>query len=716
MKERLYSPSWYRVAKLRPRLRSHAQIHRHHYRGQLWYVLEDRSNERFHRFTPSAYAVICMMDGNRTVQELWDLASEQLGDDGPTQEQLIQLLGQLHAADVLQSDVPPDTAEVLERGAKQRSRRWKSQLMSPLFWRFPLFDPERVLQAGIPYLRPLFGWVGAIVWLAVVLPAVGVAMVSWHDLTHDVIDRVLTPQNLLIMWLLFPVLKLFHEFGHAFAVKAYGGEVHEMGIMLLVLTPLPYVDASAASGFRSKRQRVLVGAAGMIVELFIASIALYLWVNVSPGGFRSVLYNIMFIAGVSTILFNANPLLRYDGYYILSDIIEIMNLRSRSTRYLGYLGSKYLFGRKDAKPQPATRGERIWFVVYGISSFFYRVFILTAIVLFIATRFFFVGVLLALWAGVTWVLFPLGKGLKHLFTSPQLRKVRARAVAVTAGITAVILGLLCLLPFPLRTQVEGVVWIPENAVVRAGADGFVREILAQPGHEVKVGDALIRCEDDVEATLERVLEAELAELRARYDQTWVKDRVKAKMILEEIAHKEESLARSRERLAELIIRSDADGIFVLPNPEDLPGRFLAKGTPVAHVLDASTLTARVIVPQADAALVRGRTRRVEVRLAESVAETQSATVRREVPAATEELPSSALGLQGGGEVATDPMDQQGTRAADQKYFQFDLEIDSDTGVINLGGRVHARFDHGWEPLAYRWYREIRQLFLSQFNV
>ena len=120
MKERLYSPSWYRVADLRPRLRSHSQIHRHHYRGELWYVLQDHSNERYHRFTPSAYSIIESMDGKKTVQEIWDQASETLGDDAPTQEQMIQLLSQLHSADVMQSDIPPDTTEVLERYEKQR--------------------------------------------------------------------------------------------------------------------------------------------------------------------------------------------------------------------------------------------------------------------------------------------------------------------------------------------------------------------------------------------------------------------------------------------------------------------------------------------------------------------------------------------------------------------------------------------------------------------
>ena len=279
MSESLFSSSWYRVAGLTPRLRSHARIHRQRYRGQIWYVLQDLSTEKFHRFSPPSYFMVGLMDGRRTIQEIWDQAMTQLGDDAPTQDQMIQLLSQLHAADVLQCDVPPDTAELFRRGEKQRRKQWQSRLFSVFSWRFPLIDPERFLQRFLPVARPLFSWAGALLWLLVVIPAVALAVMHWPDLTENIIDQVLTPQNLLVIWLLFPVLKLLHEFGHGFAVKRFGGEVHGMGIMILVLTPVPYVDASSAWSFREKWKRVVVGAAGMVVELFLASLALFVWLE-----------------------------------------------------------------------------------------------------------------------------------------------------------------------------------------------------------------------------------------------------------------------------------------------------------------------------------------------------------------------------------------------------------------------------------------------------
>ena len=141
----MFSPSWYRVAGIQPRLRSHARIHRHHYRDQLWYVLQDSLAGRQHRFTPAAHYVIALMDGHRTLGTIWAMAAEQLGDDAPTQEEMIRLLGQLHANDLLVCDVSPDTAELFQRFQRQERQRWLQRLASPLSLRFPLLDPEPFL-------------------------------------------------------------------------------------------------------------------------------------------------------------------------------------------------------------------------------------------------------------------------------------------------------------------------------------------------------------------------------------------------------------------------------------------------------------------------------------------------------------------------------------------------------------------------------------------
>ena len=715
MPQSLYSPSWYRVAGLKPRLRSHAEIHRHHYRGELWYVLQDHASGRFQRFTPAAYQIIGLMDGKRTVQEIWDTVRERLGEEAPTQEEVIRLLSQLHAVDVLQADVMPDTSEMLKRFEKRRYGKWKQNLRSPLFMRFPLIDPERFLTKFQALAKPFFSWAGAILWLIVVAWAVFQVGVHWPELTENITDRILAPKNLLILWLTFPFIKAFHEFGHGFAVKIKGGEVHEMGIMLLVFTPIPYVDASDASAFRERRERVLVGAAGMLVEVFIAALALSVWINIEPGPIRSLAYNVIFIAGVSSVLFNGNPLLRYDAYYILTDLLEIPNLGPRGIRYLLYLMQRYLLGARDVEPPLSSRGERFWFVIYTISSFVYRMFIFTAIILFVATKFFFIGVLFACWGLTNMFIWPAVKAIKFLLSSPRLRRKRIQAIMVTGVALAGIAALITLVPVPLSTQAEGVMWTPEKCFVRAGTDGFVERLVATPGTRVKKGEPLIECSDPLLPAQIKVLESKLHELEAMYDNQRISDRVQMEITKEEIRNVNAQVDDARRRAWELTVRSASSGTFIVPMAQDLPGRFVKRGQLLGYVLDRSAITARVVVSQSDVDFVRQRTQSVQARFPEKIAQCLPALLRREVPAATDQLPGRALSQEGGGEIAIDPRDTLGVKAF-QKVFLFDVELPTWEGMLNVGGRVHVRFDHGKEPLVWRWYRGLRKLFLRRFNV
>jgi putative peptide zinc metalloprotease protein len=270
-------------------------------------------------------------------------------------------------------------------------------------------------------------------------------------------------------------------------------------------------------------------------------------------------------------------------------------------------------------------------------------------------------------------------------------------------------------PVPLRTRAEGVIWIPERSEVRAGTDGFIDRLVAQPGAWVRQGDVLLVSQEPTLTTQVKVLEFRLQELQTRYTVQWLEERGKAQIIKEEIARLEQELTHARARVGELVIRSPADGTFVVPQAEDLPGQFVKQGMLLAYVFDLTSRTARVVVPQAEGDLVRQHTRRIQARLAERLAEPLPAVLIREVPAATEQLPSTALGRQGGGSIAVDPSDTRGMKAI-QKLFQFDLALPSHGGGINMGGRVYVRFDHGWDPLGQQWQRQLRQLFLARFHV
>ena len=711
----MFSTSWYRVAQLRPRLRNHAQVHRHVYRGSVWYVMQNHSTGKFHRFTPVANLVIGLMDGKRTLQEIWDLACVRLGDEAPSQDEAIKLISDLHKADVLQSDAPPDLVELQQRRKQHEKTRIKQYIGNPLSLRFPLFDPEKLLNKVMPLFVPLFGWFGALLWIGTVGWAAFLIAMHWTELSGDVVDRMLSVENLLLLWFVFPLIKLLHEFGHAVAAKAGGGEVHEMGVMLLVLMPVPYVDASSATAFRDKGSRMLVGAAGMLVEIFIAALAVFAWVNLEPGTERSIAYNIILVAGLSTLLFNANPLLRYDGYYILADYLEIPNLAQRSNEYVGYLVNRYVFGIDGGTSPVSAKGERGWFVFYAVGSFLYRMFMMVSIAVLVASRFFVVGIVLALWALSSMLVVPVAKKIHYLVASPKLASHRQRAIVASLAIVGLAAAALLWLPAPSSTRAEGVIWAPEQAQVRANVDGFVTSVLAKPDQPVRKGDVLFKTDDPELAARARVLQAQLAELDARYNSTVLTKRVQAEVINEQKKSVTEALEQASQRNEDLQVRSPADGTFIIQDAQNSPGRFVQRGEVMAYVSDSTASTVRVVVPQSEGGLVARRTRRVEIRPADRIGRPIEARIQREVPAATDELPSMTLSLQGGGKIGLDPS-KPGDPKAIEKLFVLDLELPQGAQATYFGGRVYVRFEHEPEPLGHQWYREIRRVFLKKFNV
>ena len=714
MSEELFSPSWYRVAALKPRLRSHIRIHQHQYRGETWYILQDSVTGRHHRFTPVAYQVITMMDGQHDVQTIWDAIMSQLGDDAPTQVEMIQLLGQLHAVDALQCDISPDTEELFRRYQQGERRKWKQRFMTPLAIRLPLFDPDQFLVRYLSWVRPFFSWWAAVAWVVLVGLAMLLAGTHWHELTYEISTQALSPWNLLVLWLVYPLVKGLHELGHAFATRVWGGEVHEIGILFLVFIPIPYVEASAASAFPDKRKRIVVGAAGMIVELFLAAIALYIWLNTEPGFIHTLAFNVMLIGGVSSLLFNGNPLLRFDGYYILADALEIPNLGTRANRYLGYLVERYLFRVESARYPTTSRKERAWLTGYSVASYLYRVVILFAIALFVAGEFFIVGVLLAVWTVIMQLLLPIIKLGQYVLTGDRLRPQRARVVTTSAGLLALLLTLLFAIPFPLATHTQGVVWLPEQARVRVGTNCFVKEILAVRDSEVEKGQPLVSCDAPGLPANVKKLQAKLQEYQARLDAEKVKDLVQAEILQEDISTTKAELARARERLEQLEIRSGVAGIFVVPRYQDLIGRYLPQGEVLGYVIDPKLVRVRAVVDQAAIGLVRKHTESIDLRLISQVGDIIRANIHHEVPAATDQLPSAALSTQFGGPFPVDPADENYLRTL-QKVFQYELVPASYLPANVIGTRVKVRFMHGNEPVGFRVFRLFRQLLLRKFN-
>ncbi len=590
------------------------------------------------------------------------------------------------------------------------------RLRNPLALRLPVFNPDGFLDRTMNLVRPIFSLPGFLVWLALVGTGVVLAGLHRAELTADVLDRTLTLHGATLVLLAYPLVKAAHELGHAYACKRWGGAVHEMGVMLLVLFPVPYVDASSASAFPRVWQRALVGAAGIMVELALAAIAMIVWVEVSPGAVRATAFNVMLIGGVSTLLFNGNPLLRFDGYYVLCDLIGIPNLAQRGSRYMLYLVQRYGFGQTTLDSPAETIGEKRWLVGYTLASTGYRLMLTLGIALLLASRFLLVGALLGSWSVASLVVWPLLKGVLHVARSPRLAGRRSRALAVAAVLAGVPALALFAVPVPYGTMAQGVVQVPEAAMLRSATEGVVRRVLATPGNLVHKGDPILELEEPALPAALAVVEAQRDELQLRLEAVLLTDRVSAELLREQVRRAEAMVVLGRTRMGELIVHAPRDGVLVLPEAGDLPGRFLHRGDSLGDVLASGDVTIRVVVPQDRIDLVRERTKAVEVRPAYAIFRPMAATVVRELPGAVREMPSAALGLAAGGDIATDPTDASGRRAYEQSFLVDVVPAGVADGNVWIGGRAYVRFDHGDEPLGWRLLRGLRQLFLRRLNV
>jgi len=716
-----FSESWYRVANLRPRLRSTVQVHRQHFRGQSWHVLQDPASNQFSRLSDSAYYFVALLDGRRTVGEAWRICNDQLGDSAPTQGEVIQLLGQLYTSNLLQAELPPDAQGLFERYRRRRTREVQGYLSNLLFIRIPLFDPDHFLNRWVSVFGRIFSVCGLFVWVFLVGMGLYFAVGNAGQLANQA-SGVLEKSNLPLLYLSFWIVKIFHEFSHAFACKRFGlregggGEVHVMGIMFLVFMPLPYVDASSAWALRQKRHRAIVGAAGMIVELAIAAIAAAIWANTTEGTVtHAICYNVMFIASVSTLLFNGNPLLRFDGYYILSDLLEIPNLAQRSRQYIYYLVRRYAWAVRNPRSPAHSPGEKGWLGFYAIASMGYRVFICVRILLFVADKLFIVGAILAVVAVVAWVLIPLGKFAHYLATHAELSRVRKRAVGSTVGVLVVIMAAVGLLPRPDHHRVQGIAEPVNFAMVRAKTDGFVREIFRDSGQDVQAEEPLLAAENPRLTARAAQLAAEQQRLQAHWRVAQTTDIAAAQSIAEQLDALGERIAQIRERIAGLTLTAPVAGTWIAPDIRDARGAYLHRGDKVGMVASLDKVLIRAMAGQDVAGiLIDEPIRDVEIRLKGRPGVKLNGTVEEILPAGRDRLPSAALGYAAGGSVPTDPNDRQGTKAA-ERQFELRIRPDRDSNLL-VGQRVVVRVRTNDKPLLAQWWRSLLQLIQKRFMV
>lgn len=711
-----FSESWHRVAGQKITLRPGVQVHRQRFRGERWMVLQNPLTNQFFRLRPEAYEFIARLRADRTVEQVWQECLEKFPESAPGQEQVVQLLAQLYHGNLLYYEEAPDTSELFERYRKRKQQEMGFKWMNIMFMRFPLLDPDRFLVRTLPFVGRLISPVGFLIWLVMVGWGLKTVMDHFPAL-QDQAQGVLAPDNLFWLYTGLVILKTLHEFGHAYFCRHYGGEVHSMGVMLMVFTPVPFVDATSSWGFKEKRKRVLVGLAGMIVEFFVAAIAAVVWAKTAPGIIHSVAFNMMFIASVSTLLFNLNPLMRFDGYYIMSDLLEIANLNQRSMSQLKYFFERYLFGVKKAESPAHSRVEAGWLAVYGVAAIIYRTIIFAGIVWFVADRWLIVGFLMALICVVSWVFAPLFKLTKYLASDPKLSRSRPQAVAVVCVGAAAIFAFLQFVPLPHYFRASAVLQSRQWSQVITEAPGEIVEIMAVPGKSVKAGQPILRLENPELIPQLNEARAVFREVETRIRAALQMDAASLKPLYSRLSSAQKLIDRLTREQESLIVRARHDGIWVAPGVEDMRRRWTARGTVMGLIVNPADFEISATVLQEDVdRIFRREYPRAEVRLYGEVEDLIEIKDLRVVPGEQRVLPSPALGWQAGGDIATNMRDQHGREAA-EPFFSVVGQVTPRSEVAflhGLTGKVRFRLEN--EPLLPRWVRRLGQLLQKRFKL
>lgn len=737
MERPTFSPFWHRVRVLKPRLRPHVDVTRQHYRGRRWHVAHDPTSNHFYRLTPVAYDLVSMLDGTRDVESAWKLSLAKFGDGAPTQGEVIELLGQLYNSNLLSTDASPETEQLLRRGRERTARRIQGQAIGLMYLRLRILNPDPILSALEPIFRPVLNRWGLAAWCAVVLAALFSLLPEWRRLTGH-FDEFISPSNFGFMLATYVCLKIWHELGHGIICKRLGGQVPEAGVMLLVLLPSPFVDASSAWAFRNKWQRMAVGAGGMMFELAAAAVAAFVWLATPDGSLaKQLAYYVMVTSGVSTVIFNINPLMRFDGYFILADLLETPNLQQRAQQMLNALFQRHVLRLKNASFPSSLPGERALLVAYGILSLLYRVFLFFGITLFVLGQWFGVGLALALWTGAMWFILPVAKFVRWLASGSMLSDHRARTIAICSALIAATLILVGLVPLPDWRRAAGVVQSTSRIGVFFETEGFIREVTVRSGDRVAAGQVLARLDNpELERQLVTTI-AQIDEVRVIRRQAWAQEATpNAQLADRQLALLSDQLVELERRRAALVVKSPVDGVVVGADPVLAVGAYAKRGIGLCEILEPRRLRVAATLPQSEGAWFRELPRdqyTVEMRTASNPWRVVTGTSVSSPQAAQRELPHAALGYLGGGQVEIDRQDEnRAGRMAKQPQFTLYVTVDhppasasapstdaaspADATLGAPGERVYLRFTLPSRPLVTQLVDRFVKLIQGRVNL
>ena len=723
------------------RYRGDLVTNRQVYQGQAWYVVKDPIGLSYYRFRPEEYALLEMLDGEASLEDLKDNFEARFPPRRITVDEVSRFVSTLHRSGLVIGDRPGQGPQLNERRRQRVWSEWKNWLRSIMCLRFRGIDPDWILNK----LNPWFGWLysppALMVAVVYIFTALMLVLVNFETFRSKLPEfhQFFASGNWFYLAAALGITKVIHEFGHGLSCKYYGGECHEMGFMLLVFTPCLYCDVSDSWMLPSKWKRMMIGAGGMYIELIIASTATFLWWNSHEGLFNQMCLNVMFVSSVSTLLFNANPLMRFDGYYILSDMLEIPNLRTKSSTSLSRLAKKWCLGVKLQDDPFLPKRHQGLFALYSVASTIYMWVLMISIFMFVWNamkpyRMEAIGRMLALFGIYGLIVRPITGIYKFLKVPGRRDEVKSLNITVTAGVVAVIAAAICFIPLPQR------VWCPAELrprgeeTVYVTVDGRLEEILVEANDRVAEGDELARFSNvDLELQIaelegqESGYRARLASLeRERFTDSAAGMEIRT--VEESLKSVEEQLVKKRQYQSELVLKAPRSGLVLpsetvdeKPDPSGrLPGwsgSALAKknigatfveGTVLCMVGDPDHFEAVMIVDQSEVEFVQiGQ--RVDLKLDAFPFETFRGAVN-EIAETHIEVGSERLSVKAGGSVPT-TTDEMGREVPISTSYEVLMQVDDAENVFTPGMRGNARVEVGNRTVG-QW---LLRLFWQTFN-
>jgi putative peptide zinc metalloprotease protein len=696
-----------------PALRGDLLVTQQLFEGRSYYVVKDPISLQYFRMTAEDYFLATLFDGRRTFGKIRNAYIERHRHvllDYSTEELNERVLRFANDLALLQF-LTVQGQRLKARYDAVRERKAKKPFLYNLanqifFFRFSLYDPDRLFTR---MARPVWWmWTKATLWISVVLIALA-TIVFLRNYNHvaAALGNLFSFHNVLLMWLTTFIIKSIHELGHGLTCKHFGGEVHEIGVMALIFTPYFFVNVSDSWVMPNRMHRMLVSAAGIYVELIFAAFATFFWAIVQPGLLKDFLFNIIFIASVSTIIFNANPLMRFDGYYIMTDLIEVPNLQAKSRALIQHQFNRLLFGSSNKEavlarlPLPK---KRFWlFYTYAILSWLYGYYVIYKLAIFMEPHLKPFGLEgLADWfsalALTSWVVMPLIAFFKGL----QLKKEdwqpqgRLRRLMKIAAVSIGVFGAACFLPVELTIKRAGAVHLAEPDEIRTQVPGFIEEILVKEGEVVEPGQKVAQLsnretEQMLAATEGRFKMAE-AEIQRAVGLDKPADLKQAQAVRSAFEAKRQDAQRDVENLT---LRAKSGGVVLTRDLQTKIGLLLKSNEVLCEIGRLDPMRIKVALSEKQVRYVK-RGQRVELKTQAYPGRTIRGVIAEEpIMFFAGELPK-AFSSQRLGDVPT-YVDSHGREMPVSRTFEAVVEVENPEGLIRPGMTARGKIYAGKRP-------------------